>query len=253
MSGKNQKLKLLISILKTNGDIKTQKELGVKLGYETESAFSQVVNNKVPFPESLYEKLKTLYPDLVDKIFNNNESSAYQLNSDVRLTDENEEIEIITNKNGIKFFLFPDDTTEIEVYQVPFPAYASYIEAFNDEEKLNHEFNKIRFKVDKIGKGNYVSFKSKNDSMNGGGLNDTPGGADILAREVGKHLWKDGFHKSVYGFILLTQKGIYHKDIKNYNKETGMLTLSSRNKACEDFEFPINEVFKIFNVIKRSF
>lgn len=253
MSGKNQKLKLFISILKTNGDINSQKELGSKLGYKTESAFSQIVNNKVPIPESLYPKLKSLYPELYEKIFGTDENSNFVINSDVKLLDDEEEVEVIINKNGIKFFLYPDDSTEIEVLQVPFPAYASYIEAYNDEEKLNQEFNKIRFKVDKIGRGYYIAFKTKNDSMNGGGLYDTPGGADVLAREIGRHLWQDGFHKSIYGFILITQRGIYHKDIKQYDKKTGILTLSSRNPECNDFEIHINEVFKIFNVIKRSF
>jgi len=73
MSGKNQKLKLFISILKTNGDINSQNELGFKLGYKTESAFSQIVNNKVPIPESLYSRLKSLYPELYEKIFGTDE------------------------------------------------------------------------------------------------------------------------------------------------------------------------------------
>jgi len=112
-----------------------------------------------------------------------------------------------------------------------------------------------------IKKQNLVAFKTKNESMNGGRLYDTPKGADIQA--VALDNWQEVLPKSVYGFILLTQKGIYHKDIKNYNKETGMLTLSARNKECKglefddlkfpDFEFPVNEVIEVLKVIKRSF
>ena len=47
--------------MKANKYIKTQKELGFKLGFETESAFSQVTTGAVPFSESLYPKLKSLY------------------------------------------------------------------------------------------------------------------------------------------------------------------------------------------------
>lgn len=101
--------------------------------------------------------------------------------------------------------------------------------------------------------GNYLAFESKNDSMNGGGIDDTPGGADMLCREVGRHLWQDGFRKTKYGMVLLTKKAIYHKDITNYNKENGMLTLSSRNPECEDFDISINDVFQVFRVIKRTF
>ena len=52
----SNRFKLFIAYLKANNYIKTQKELGLMLGFETESAFSQVVNGKVPFAESLYLK-----------------------------------------------------------------------------------------------------------------------------------------------------------------------------------------------------
>lgn len=41
-----------------------QKELGQKLGYNNESAFSQVINGKVKIPKDFIEKLKNLMPDL---------------------------------------------------------------------------------------------------------------------------------------------------------------------------------------------
>lgn len=136
---------------------------------------------------------------------------------------------------------------------MPYKAYASYVEACTDEMRINKEFPKITFKVDKVGKGNYLAFETVNESMNSGGIDDTPGGADILCREVGRHLWKDGFRLTKYGMVLLTKKAIYHKDITNYNEETGMLTLSSRNPENECFQISINDVFQIFNVIKRTF
>lgn len=173
--------------------------------------------------------------------------------SDVLIKNYDDEIEVFENKNGIKFYLYPDDSIQIEVLKVPYKAYASYVEAYTDELKLNREFSKVSFKVDKIGKGNYLAFESQNDSMNGGGIDDTPGGADLLGREVGRHLWKDGFRKTKYGMILLTKRAIYHKDITSYNQETGMLTLNSRNPENKDFEISINDVFQIFNVIKRTF
>lgn len=164
-----------------------------------------------------------------------------------------DETEIFVNKNGIRFFEYPNGTTKIEVIKIPFSAHASYLEVFNDEEKLMNEFSKTVFTVDKVAKGNYRAFDVKGDSMNGGGIYDTPSGAEVLAREIGRHLWLDGFHKTDYGFILLTKSAIYHKDIKNYNNETGTLTLSSRNPNEDDFEISINDVYQVFNVIKRTF
>jgi hypothetical protein len=171
----------------------------------------------------------------------------------VELSNTDEEIEVFINKNGIKFYEYPDGSTKIEVLKIPFDAYASYLEVFNDDEKLYSEFSKSTFTVDKVAKGNYLAFNIKNDSMNGGGINDTPSGAEVLARELGKHLWNDGFHNSDYGFILMTKNAICHKDIKNYDRETGNLTLSSRNPTEKEFEISINDVYRIFKVIKRTF
>ncbi|WP_306354231.1 XRE family transcriptional regulator [Flavobacterium sp. '19STA2R22 D10 B1'] len=173
--------------------------------------------------------------------------------SNASIIDNSNEIEIFTNSNGNVFYEYPDGTIKIEVLKIPFPAYASYLEAYNDEEKLDREFLKTQFSVDRIGRGNYLAFDAKGDSMNGGGLYDTPDGAELLAREIGKDLWQDGFRKTNYGFVLLTKKAIYHKDIQDYNINTGMLTLRSRNPIEKDFEISINDIYRIFNVIKRSF
>lgn len=197
-----------------------------------------------------------LSPNVEFSSHNNISEPSYRytkIKDDVFLVDIDDEIEVFVNKNGIKFYEYPDGTTKIEVFKVPFNAYASYLEAFNDEEKLMNEFSTTTFTVDKVAKGNYVAFCTKNESMNGGGIDDTPGGAEVLARELGRHLWKSGFHKNKYGFILMTKSAIYHKDISNYNDETGMLTLSSRNPSEDDFEISINDVYRIFNVIKRTF
>lgn len=184
----------------------------------------------------------------------NEPSSLYKIKkNDVSVVNIDEEVEVFTNKNGIRFFEYPDNTTKIEVIKLPFNAYASYLEAYNDEEKLMNEFSTTTFTVDKVAKGNYMAFCTKNESMNGGGIDDTPGGAEVLAREIGRHLWKSGFHTNKYGFILMTTEAIYHKDIKDYNNETGMILLSSRNPSEEDFEISINNVYRIFNVIKRTF
>lgn len=167
------------------------------------------------------------------------------------LYDE-EETEVFTNKNGNRFYVYPDDTIKIEVPLMTEPAYASHIEVYNDESFLS-ELPKTSFKVDKMGKGNYMAFTVKNDSMWNNGGYDTPSGAEILGREVGRHLWQNGFRKTDYGFILLTKSGIFHKDISKYNPDTGMLTLSSRNPDVKDFTMSINEVNQVFNVIKRSY
>ena len=113
-------------------------------------------------------------------------------------------------------------------------------------------FDTIRFKADPIAKGNYICFVSEDDSMWNEGGYDTPGGSEILAREIGRQFW-DNLHSTKYGLIFVTKTGIMHKDIGGYNEATGMFTLLSRNPEHKPFEYPANDVHQIFNVIKRSF
>lgn len=56
--------KILVRHLINKGVAKSQKEIGVLLGYKNESAFSQVVNEKVPYPKDFMEKLISLEPKL---------------------------------------------------------------------------------------------------------------------------------------------------------------------------------------------
>lgn len=197
------------------------------------------------------KSLSELEKNEIEKFFHSKPNNLQKI--EVELSNTDDEVEIFTNKNGIKFYEYPDGSTKIEVIKVPFDAYASYLEAYNDEEKLNSEFSTATFTVDKVAKGNYLAFNIKNNSMNGGGIDDTPSGAEVLAREIGRHLWCDGFHKNKYGFILMTKNAIYHKDIGDCNKETGLMTLKSRNNNDEPFEINMNDVYRIFNVIKRTF
>ena len=111
------------------------------------------------------------------------------------------------------------------------------------------------FAVDQYGKGNYKAFKALGDSMNGGGIDDTKDGATVLARELGRQHWKDGFNDTEYGWIILCKENIFHKDIVDYDSETGDITLHSRNKSPEysDFTINLNDCYQIFKVIKRTF
>lgn len=229
--------------------IKEIKDRGITAYKIAESTgLTEVGINKILNGTSKNPREKTL--ETLENYLQNKNNSLH--NSLVKADYENE-AEIFINKNGIRFFEYPNGTIKVEVKKVPFKAYASYLESYNDEEKLNLEFEKTTFTVDKIGRGNYLAFCVKNESMNGGGIDDTPDGAEVLGRELGRHLWTDGFHKSKYGFILLTKKAIYHKDIKNYNKEDGMLLLASRNPKDGNFEININDVYSIYHVIKRTF
>lgn len=162
--------------------------------------------------------------------------------------------DVIENKNGNQFIELNDGTFDIHVKTLPFKAYASYVECI-EAGVLRKEMETSVFNVDRIGKGNYMAFIVKGDSMNGGMINDTPDGAKILGRELGRQLWKDGFIKNEYGWIILAKQNIFHKDITAFDFESGVITCHSRNTSPEytDFELSLNDVYQIFKVIKRTF
>lgn len=160
----------------------------------------------------------------------------------------------VINKNGNEFYPKEDGSFNIKAELIPFEAYASYLETYNDASVQN-DFSLVTFNVDHIGRGNYKAFRIKGDSMNGGGIYDTPDKALVLGRELLQHHWKDGFGDTDYGWIILSQSNIFHKDIIDFNTETGDIICHSRNKSPEysDFELNLNEVYQIFKVIKRTF
>ena len=65
-----QKVKISISILIALGVAKSQKEIGAKLGYESESAFSQIINGKVSINDRFIKKLRNLHKE-VDNFWRN--------------------------------------------------------------------------------------------------------------------------------------------------------------------------------------
>ena len=161
--------------------------------------------------------------------------------------------EELENTNGNKFIEKPDGSFDIEVSLIPFEAYASYLVSV-EEATVHQDFERVVFNVDRYGRGHYQAFKINGNSMNGGSINDVPDGALVLGRELGRHLWKDGFRPADHGFVILSKENIFHKDIIDFDPDTGDITCHSRNKSPEytDFKLNLNDVYQIFRVIKRQ-
>ena len=204
-------------------------------------------NKKIPKSKELYVK-NILNTYVKKEIVNYSED-------DIKNLLINEPSEIFKTKSGTVYTENADGSFILTVPLVPFEAYASYVETFQDEVAVLDDWQKVSFQVDKIYKGKYLGFKTKGDSMNGGGLYDTPDGALMLGRELGRHLWKDGFHDNDYGFVIISKYGMMHKDITNLDLENGTITCHSRNPSPEyrDFDLELNEVYQIFKIHKRTF
>ena len=133
-------------------------------------------------------------------------------------------------------------------------AYARYLDEMGEAGAFQSD-EMVSFIVDKIDRGNFVAFRISGDSMNGGLIDDTPDRAIVLGKELPMDLWMDGFGESRFGWIILTKRNVLFKDIVGFDKETATITCHSRNNSPEyaDFKLSLNDVHKIFKVIKRSF
>lgn len=207
-----------------------------------------VIMGKTRVTISRWENSAKIHPTYAKLI---NELNQNDTNDSLSRKNENYSI---TTKNGLKYEELPNGKYRVKVPKVPFCAYASFIEVFEDEYSNYKSFDHSYFIVDHPGKGKYIAFTTKNDSMNGGQLNDTPGGAEVLGRELQKHHWVDGFRPTDYGWIIVSHQGMMHKDIEGPD-EDGFITCKSRNPSPEfpDFKLNLNEVHTIWKVIKRTF
>lgn len=179
-----------------------------------------------------------------------------EIDYDYLLTGKGELVRkgVIVNNSGNVFVEKPDGSFNVTTRLVPFDAYSSYLETLNDVSVI-HDWEEVTFSVDRYGRGNYLAFKNKGDSMNGGKINDTPNNSLLLGRELQRHHWLDGFNPTLYGWIILSKKNVFHKDIIGLDKEKGTILCHSRNTSPEfsNFELELNDVYQIFKVIKRTF
>ena len=230
------RLKYFISYLKSNNHIKTQKELGFKLGFETESGFSQVVNGKVPFSESLYSKLESLYPFLnIEwlKTGKGNMLAGVPLVRDLSAIPQGE--------------LKPKEySTSIKVRLVSNKAKAGWSEGYYNEEYLE-ELPFVMIDADENYKGRYLAFEVEGDSMEPDYLE----GDIVICREIQRHLWGSKLHFRDWDFVIAhSTNGIMLKEITAHNVETGDITCHSLNPKYEDFVLNLHQVAHLYNVVE---
>ena len=160
---------------------------------------------------------------------------------------------VFINTNGNVFTEKKDGSFNLRVRSMSFNNYPNYLNSLKNQ--ISYPWEEMNFCVDQFGKGNYQGFKTNSNSMNGGKLYDTPNTASLLGRELNKHHWLDGFRETESGWVILTDKNIFHKDITSLNIEKETIICSSRSDSPEfvDFELHLNQINQIFKIIKRTF
>lgn len=193
-------------------------------------------------PKSKHDFLNKLLQEHYTKSLNNS------LTNNDGLTEE------LTNKNGNRFIELKNGKYKIIVKKVPVKAFGSYLTDFQSSHFME-ELEEVMFTVDHLGRGKYFCFECEGESMNGGQIDDTPDGAELLCRELSRQHWKDGFRISKYGWVIVHDKTVLFKDIKSLDSTTGNIVCSSRSGLPNhpDFTVNLNEIKQILKVIKRTF
>ena len=148
---------------------------------------------------------------------------------------------------------YPVNLAEKAIMYVPLVnkyAYAGYLSGFGDAEYIQ-SLPVIPMISDREGRGTYVAFEVKGDSMDDGTRNSYEQGDIIICRQIAQHHWQSKLHMHKYDFVIVHRtEGILLKKIVKHDTVNGKLTLHSLNALYDDFTINMNDVAQIFNVIK---
>ena len=129
-------------------------------------------------------------------------------------------------------------------------AYAGYLSGFGDAEYIG-SLPAIPMIADREGRGNYVAFEVKGDSMDDGTRHSYEQGDIIVCREIARHHWQSKLHMHKYDFVVVHKtEGILLKKIVKHDTTAGKITLHSLNPLYDDITVSLDDVAQLFNVIK---
>lgn len=129
-------------------------------------------------------------------------------------------------------------------------AYGGYLNGYQDNTYMD-SLPTIPFIVDHEGKGNYIVFEVKGDSMNNGTEEGYLEGDRLLCREIPSHLWVDSkLHIKKWDFVIVHEDGIIVKRIVDHNVDNHTITVHSLNDFYPDRVIDLAEVRQIFNVVE---
>lgn len=129
-------------------------------------------------------------------------------------------------------------------------AYAGYLDGYGDVTYMD-QLPQVPFIVDYEGKGNYIAFEVRGDSMNDGTENSYLEGDRLYCRELAPHLWVNSkLHLRKWDFVIVHEEGIIIKRIIDHDVENHIITVHSLNDMYPDKQIDLAEVRQIFSVIE---
>ncbi|MCD7898881.1 MAG: XRE family transcriptional regulator [Bacteroides sp.] len=129
-------------------------------------------------------------------------------------------------------------------------AYAGYLDGYDNITYMD-QLPQIPFMVDKEGRGHYIAFEVKGDSMNDGTEDSYLEGDRLYCREIARHLWATSrLHLRKWDFVIVHEDGILVKRILDHDVENHTITIHSLNDMYPDKIIDLKDVRQIFNVIE---
>ncbi len=146
--------------------------------------------------------------------------------------------------------IFIENPNIIMVPLVSQYAYAGYLCGYSDPEYME-SLPKVPVMVDKEGKGNYMMFEVRGDSMEENSRDGIYEGDRLYCREIKKDLWRYKLHLKQWDFVIVHKTdGILVKRIIDHNISNGNITIHSLNPFYEDRILNLNDVAQLFNVVE---
>ncbi|MDR1338551.1 MAG: S24 family peptidase [Prevotellaceae bacterium] len=136
------------------------------------------------------------------------------------------------------------------------PVVSRYAQA----EYLDHQDDKLYINTlptlpvlaEHEGKGEYMCFEVRGDSMNDGTVNSYKPGDILICREISPRFSQKKLYFNSPRFFLIVhrEEGVIVKQIIDCNTEKGEMTVHSLNPLYEDSLIRLDDVKKLFNIIK---
>jgi repressor LexA len=222
-----ERIKIAVKTLISLGIAKNQEEIGTLMGYKSKSAFSQVLNAKVPLPAGFVDKLCKLDDRLEKTWIVCGEGNVLKNGS------RNKQVYEEGNTSKVNLSE-PNDTDLIKekgIPLIPIEAMAGY----GGGEVQVMEYETERFIVPTFKGSDYLI------NVRGSSMYPKYNSGDIVAC---KHLPLDTFFQWNKVYVLDTEQGVLIKRIcKSENEE--YVTIVSDNKSYDPFDLHKSDIRSI--------
>ena len=248
-------LRKVVIYLMEQGKAGSQRELAATLGYNP-SAFSQILNGRVPVSEKFLGRLSALDPRInLDWVRHNTGEMLLPVDPvvEARMVSDDDLEYLSANSKGCKFYK-RGNRLFMTVRHVPYAAFGQFV---NDSDRLDpveDEWSEETYEVDRLARGHYLSFEVKGDSMDTGSRQSFESGDRVLVREWERDRWASLCYKDHPFWVVVFGSSVLIKQIIDEDPVNGTFTFHSLNPSPEYADFTLNEdeIRALYYVIQKK-